>query len=81
MKQDLQEDQGSIQEEEDEKCNQNSQVDCLEGPSNNYDLTVLPTYLTRHKTTKKLMEGTRKCVLGKFKAPTTKAGKSMKLKL
>jgi hypothetical protein len=68
MKQDLQEDQGSIQEEEDEECNQNSnsensQVDCLEGPSNNYDLTVLPTYLTRHKTTKKLMEGTRKCVL------------------
>ena len=94
MKQDLREDQGSVQEEddgsiqeeaEDEDCHlhsdsENSQVDCLEGQSNNYDLTVLPTYLTRHKKKKKLMEGTRKRVPAKFKAPTTKGGKAMKLK-
>jgi hypothetical protein len=90
MKQDLQENQGSIQEEQqqqgDEECHQhsnseNSQVNCLEVPSNNYDLMVLPTYLTKHKKKKKLMEGTRKCVPAKFKAPTTKGGKAMKLKL
>ena len=43
-------------------------------------MVIHPIFLTRHKKKKKLMEGTRKRVLAKFKASTTKGEKAMKLK-
>jgi hypothetical protein len=47
---------------------------------NDGNLTTLPAHLKRNKKKKKLMEGARRRIPDKFRAPTTKRGKAIPLK-
>jgi hypothetical protein len=79
-----QEVEDGTEEQEDEweqqSDSEDGELECIEGPRNDLGLAVVPTYLTRNKKKKKLMEKARRRVPAKIRAPTTKRGKAIPMK-
>ena len=65
-----QEVEDGTEEQEDEweqqSDSEDGELECIEGPRNDLGLAVVPTYLTRNKKKKKLMEKARRCVPAKI---------------